>query len=301
MNYIISVDAGGTKTHSEAYTLEGEFLQEANSSYGSVIVNKDKALINIKTAIDECIQTLENSQCEGIVVGAAGAETGDALNYIKDYLKQYYKTKIIITNDAKLAMYGRLKGKNGILLISGTGSIAYGKKEHIIERCGGWGHLIDDRGSGYYIAMEAIRGIVNERDQKQGLSNLSKKILEHLDIQEIKYLIDYVYKSSKGEIASLVPVILKEAERNDKNAIKIFIDAGEKLYELIKTLNTSMALDRGNITFSGSIMKIDFVRRTVIDLIKKQIPELVLIENECSPAMGGYYIFMERRNELGYS
>lgn len=293
MDYIISVDAGGTKTHCEAYTLNGDFLKEANSSFGSVVVNKTKALSNIKTAIDECMKLLKNGECKGIVVGAAGAETGNAKKEIKNYLEEHYDTNIIVTNDAKLAMYGYLKGNDGILLISGTGSIAYGKKGSTIERCGGWGHLIGDRGSGYDISMEAIRCIVDERDRKEELSNLSNKILQYLGIKEIKYLTHFVYNSPKGEIASLVPVILKEAENDDEKAIHILIEAGKKLYQIVETLYKSMHLTGGYISFSGSIMKIDFIRKTVIDMITHELPDLKLVEYDCSPTIGGYYIFRE--------
>ncbi|GMQ60911.1 N-acetylglucosamine kinase [Vallitalea maricola] len=293
MQYIIGVDAGGTKTSCEAYSLGGKLLSSATSSFGSVVVDKKEALRNIKTGIDECMSSLTASECKGIVVGAAGAETGNALEEIKSYLIKYYDTKVIVTNDAKLAMYGYLEGKDGILLISGTGSIGYGKKGNTIERCGGWGHLIDDKGSGYYIAMEAIRRIVKERDERREFSNLSKKILKHININEIKYLIDFVYNSPKGQIASIVPVILDEAENNDKTAIDILVRAGQHLFDIIKTLCNSMNFNNDYITFSGSIMKIPLVKNTIIHRMKNELPNLKLLEKQCSPTIGGYYIFIE--------
>lgn len=293
MQYIIGVDAGGTKTSCEAYSLEGKLLSSATSSFGSVVVDKKEALRNIKTGIDECRDSLIASECKGIVVGAAGAETGNALEEIESYLSKYYDTKIIVTNDAKLAMYGYLEGKDGILLISGTGSIGYGKKGNIIERCGGWGHLIDDKGSGYHIAMEAIRCIVKERDERREFSNLSEKILKHMGIDKIKYLIDFVYNSPKGQIASIVPIILNEAEKNDKTAIDILVRAGQHLFDIIKTLYNSMNFSNGYVTFSGSIMKIPLVKNTVIHRMKNELPNLQLLEKQCSPTIGGYYIFIE--------
>ncbi|EQB89654.1 hypothetical protein M918_19625 [Clostridium sp. BL8] len=143
MSYIIGIDGGGTKTEAIAYTLEGQQLCRALTGFSNVLMDKNEAIKNIITAIDECnlkiANSLENNNCLAIYLGIAGGESEEVNSFVTRALSDKYGVKVKVVNDAVIAIAALLKGEDGILTISGTGSISYGVSQGKIKTAGGWG------------------------------------------------------------------------------------------------------------------------------------------------------------------
>jgi N-acetylglucosamine kinase-like BadF-type ATPase len=292
--YLISLDAGGTKTTAQGYRIDGTPLDSFVGDYGNVTVDFDLGMEHICQSIDGLTAKLGPNYC-GIVLGCAGIETGDRKERALRLLTERYGENVIATNDAMLGLYAALKGQDGVLIIAGTGSIGYLKKDGRLERFGGWGHLINDDGSGYTIATRAIRAITDSYDAGCPGSPLEKAVFAHLGITELRGLIDFTYRSSKGEIAALVPVIQQTALEGDETAQEIFRWAGERLANAALTLLRRFPLEPARIAVSGSVLcKSELVNRRFREVLDGQLGSYELYDDPFNPTAGGYYLWKER-------
>lgn len=290
--YVIGVDAGGTKVLVQCYSLDGDLLLEKIKPSSNLSVNFNTGTKNIIEAVTEVIAEMNNNPLS-ICIGCAGIETGDLKPRFKDCCEEVFKDiKLIITNDAMIGLYSALEGENGMLIIGGTGSIGYLKQDSSLHRFGGWGHLINDDGSGYSIASKAIRYICYGFDTNLSETPLKQAIFDYLKITKLQDLIQFVYKSDKATIASLARVVEEVALTGDLQAKKILEWAGERLAYIAISLYKTYSLKSTKIALSGGILtKCSFVKESFISTLEKNIADFEIIISEFSPAKGGYYLY----------
>lgn len=296
MKYIIGIDGGGTKTEAAAYSMNGKELASAKTGFGNVLINKEEAIDNIISAIDQCILKISNNeevnQCEYIYLGLAGSEAGDASSFITKTLVARYNVKIKVVNDAVIALASLLKGEDGILTISGTGSISYGLKKEITKSAGGWGHLLGDEGSGYFIAIEALKLITLEEDLNMEPSELTKALLKKIGVRSKKDIISFVYGSTKSDIAALVPIIVEVATNGEPTAIQILKTSGQDLADTtLKVYKGLNFLGPISVGVKGSILtKVAMVRNEFERVLKENINYVTIVNEDVSPTLGAYYL-----------
>lgn len=298
MKYILGVDGGGTKTEAIAYDLEGNILSNGISKFGNLLINTEKALENIKDAIDKCTKDLNINECIHVYLGIAGISAGNNKEKVKNYIVENFKCETTVVNDAELALSALLKGKDGFLTIAGTGSICIGQYKNERVRVGGWGHILGDEGSGYYIALESLKKIILEKDIGHERSNFTQQILGELGILDEFDIMDFVYNSDKGKISAIVPSIVKLSENNDKAAIEILKKSGAKLaimtLRAIKRMNIDETI---NIGITGSILtNIDLVKENFINVLEKEIKNFRIYDEYVSSTKGAYYEVMKKIN-----
>lgn len=307
MDYIIGVDGGGTKTEAIAYNLEGEELGRAYAGFGNLLLSFQEAYKNIEMSLIDCINRVEadyaDSKCVFIYLGLAGIEAGNVKQKLKKALQEQFKIQVEAVNDAEIALAALLKGEDGILTISGTGSISYGLHNGKMERTGGWGHLLGDEGSGYYIAIQGFKTMIMEEDLDLPYSSLTKAFMNKLGINKVSDIKEFIYSSNKGDIAAFVPIIVEQAECGDERAKEILLQAGRDLglttYSLYKKLNFNGAVAVG---IKGSILtKVQLVRKTFEQALKDNISEINIVEEDVSPAKGAFYLakrLLENNNSV---
>ena len=125
-------------------------------------------------------------------------------------------------------------------MIAGTGSIVYAVgKNHQVSRVGGWGYLLGDEGSGYYIGQEALRLITRHYDAIGVNEDLfTATIMEQLALKNPTEIITHVYEHPQPRvlIASVARVVLRLAEQNNDGAMKIIEQATHHLVQFIQTM-----------------------------------------------------------------
>ncbi|MBO1581797.1 BadF/BadG/BcrA/BcrD ATPase family protein [Bacillus sp. XF8] len=295
MSYIIGVDGGGTKTEAVAYDLNGKKISEGKAGYGNLLLNEKQAIINIIDAIEQCLVPLKKEECQYICLGLAGYGGVKNTKGIKDALYEAFNIPFTIVNDGIIAHAALLKGKDGILTISGTGSVSIGVHNGIEKLAGGWGHILGDEGSGYWIAMQVFIKMTQEEDAGLNYSDLTKLILTKLGYHSVLELKKFIYSSTKAEIASFVPIIVQQAKAGDDFSQNILKEAG---YHLAKTtLDVCKKLNFNNnvtIAIKGSVLtNISFVQTSFIEKIKQEKPEVQFILEDVSSTLGCYYLALK--------
>jgi N-acetylglucosamine kinase-like BadF-type ATPase len=291
MKYVIGVDGGGTKTEASAYDSTGKVIATAIKGFANLLNNEEIALNNIVSSIKEITDKLGTKELSGVYLGIAGSEVGENSKIISDIIKRELKIDCVVMNDAEIALKAMLKGKNGILTIAGTGSVAFGINDNVSLRCGGWGNLLGDEGSGYKISIDAIKRMIYEEENSIEKSELTKKIMEYLEINSVEEVTKFVYSSTKDEIAALTPIVARLGEAGDKIAAEILINEGRELARTVENVYRKLGFNKCSIALVGGVIKKAKVLRNAFeDYLRENIVIEEIVDEEISPTMGAYYI-----------
>lgn len=296
MKYIIGVDGGGTKTEAVAYDFQGNIIVTSVKGFANLLNNREKALNNIVDSIREIIDVLKEDELVDLYLGIAGSEVGDNAKIIKDIIKNELKTDCVLMNDAEIALKAMLRGNDGILTIAGTGSIAFGVKNNSSVRCGGWGNLLGDEGSGYKIAIDAIKRMIFEEENSLLKSELTTRIMKRLGAKSIGEVVTFVYSSTKDEIASLAEIVSILGEEGNKIAEEILVNEGVDLAKTVINVYRKLKFESCSIALVGGVIrKAKILRKSFEKYLRENIVIEDIVDDEISPTMGAYYINKAKR------
>ncbi|NSB12715.1 N-acetylglucosamine kinase [Clostridium beijerinckii] len=296
MKYIIGVDGGGTKTEAVAYDFQGNIIVTSVKGFANLLNNREKALNNIVDSIREIIDVLKEDELVDLYLGIAGSEVGDNAKIIKDTIKNELKTDCVLMNDAEIALKAMLRGNDGILTIAGTGSIAFGVKNNSSVRCGGWGNLLGDEGSGYKIAIDAIKRMIFEEENSLPKSELTTRIMKRLGAKSIGEVVTFVYSSTKDEIASLAEVVSILGEEGNKIAEEILVNEGVDLAKTVINVYRKLKFESCSIALVGGVIrKAKILRKSFEKYLRENIVIEYIVDDEISPTIGAYYINKAKR------
>lgn len=291
MKYMIGVDGGGTKTEAIAFDQTGREIAKSMNRFGNVLLDYEKAVSHIMEAINQCQQSLSKEDCVCICLGLAGVKSID-MNALKERLKTKYETNIEIYDDAVIAHAALLGGNDGILTIAGTGAICLGKKGEKYKYSGGWGHILGDEGSGYWIALQALKRMTIQYDKGAQFCNLSTTIQNQVPIHTPFDIKQLVYSSQKDQVAAIAPLVIEEARKGNNDALKIILKASEELARITVDVYKKMSFEvpisiavKGGILCSVPEIYVEFKR-----CCEKYMNEINFIQNEISSAKGAYFL-----------
>lgn len=253
-SYVIGVDAGGTKTSACAFSPEGELLAQYVKGPALFTADAQQAQANVLAAIDACRAAL-SMDCAYIAVGAAGLRGKGTAPELAALLREKYRCPAAAVDDGLLALYAKLRGEDGVLVIAGTGSVACAKAGRDCLCSGGWGMLLDDRGSGTAIALEALRRLLKRYDTGVPLLPMDEALLRRMDCASPVRIPGFVYGVNKAQIAALAPVVMEYAEAGCGEANSILTQAGEGLAAMSADAPRRLGLTAPRTAASGSILE----------------------------------------------
>lgn len=156
-----------------------------------------------------------------------------------------------------VALIGAHGQRLGVLVMAGAGSLAYGVDAGGMSAlAGGWGYLIGDEGSRYWIGRRALEAVSRAMDGRARKTGLTLSLLEALDLRQPRDLIGWLYRPEQipvHAIARLAPLVLDAAE-SDLVARRIVEAAAQELAHLVETVSNRLALDAPPIAFAGDLL-----------------------------------------------
>ncbi len=198
----------------------------------------------------------------------------------------------LLTSDAAIALAAAVRDGPGIVVIAGTGSIAFARDDHgELLRAGGWGIPFDDRGSGYELGRRAVTAALEAFDGRGPQTLLAEKICHHLGIRDITEIIS---KSlAQQQVAAIFPLVQEAVREGDLVASHLCEEAGRDLANLAVALlkragwtDRSMPVVRSGGVFSSS----DLIRRTFVRQLLRFAPLARIEMLERPPVEGALWL-----------
>ena len=260
MNFFIGIDGGGTKTVGILADETGQVhtrVEVGASNYHTVGETQTKVVLAdlVSQLLAQANVTL--AQCIGSCLGMAGlARAADQKVLGRICGEIGFHRNCILTHDAQIALVDGTGKLEGVIIISGTGSIVYGINSDGTEaRSGGWGHLLGDEGSGYAIALCGLRAIARAEDGRGAPTQLTHLMLNEIGLQQPGDVIRWVYSASKDQVSALAVVVFVAMEDGDLVARRIVQRAAHELVLATQAVIAELGSDRpSDIVLSGGIL-----------------------------------------------
>jgi N-acetylglucosamine kinase-like BadF-type ATPase len=206
----------------------------------------------------------------------------------------------LVVNDWRTAVAGAFVDQPGVTLIAGTGCVAAAQSSRGRKavRVGGWGHIVDDRGSAYDIGRDALYAAMRAYDGRGPKTSILGLIMEKLEVDEPQGIIARVYAGhmSVSTIASLSVLVSRAAGRGDEVARDILIEKGEILGELAVSAASKLGMldDAFGVTLNGGVFRAGPVLTGPMEeTIHEAAPSARIVEPRL-PSHGGAVVLMMR-------
>lgn len=240
MTYFIGVDGGASKTAALVVDEHGKTLGSGLAGASNHLrVGIEEATRNVEHAVNKAlveagiaIRDVEYAYC-----GIAGADHPVHRQKVVDALRVFFpRGNFVVDTDARVALTGAVGFGAGIVIISGTGSVAFGRNAAGDEaRSGGWGPTLGDEGSGYWIAREGLSAIVRAFDGRGLRTKMTDLLCDTYDMCEPSELPRFVYAATThvDDIARYGKLVIDAAKAGDDVARDILARGGSELAECV--------------------------------------------------------------------
>ncbi|MDP9324296.1 MAG: hypothetical protein M3P13_11730 [Acidobacteriota bacterium] len=233
MLHVLGIDAGGTKTVCLLADDQGQVIAESRRGGANLqAVGELEVEKVLHEVMDEAIGNRAIVPA-AICLGIAGVDRPDDSAVVDGIMRRIgYKARVVVVNDALVALEAGAPGQAGVVVISGTGSISYGRDGRgQAARSGGWGYVLGDEGSGYWIGRAALRAVLRETDRRGPATLLSGMLLKHFGVPQAQGLIHEVYNTNlkPAAIGALAQCVQAAFSQGDQVAIGILRGAADEL------------------------------------------------------------------------
>lgn len=276
----LGIDGGGSKTRALVMSGDGTLLGVGTKgSSNCQIVGVEGALNALRSVIAvacDAAGLAQNTTFDAACFGLAGVDSaGRRADFESWALREGLARRCAVVNDSEIVLAGGTPTGWGVALISGTGSICYGvAPDGRNARAGGWGYLLGDEGSGYQIALQALRLATQTADGRAEAHELLNAVLAQLGLAAPIELIAACYRPevTPAEIARLAQLVLALANAGNRDAAGIVDLAALELARLLTAVARTLELHRPPVALGGGLFVTDpqlwhrIARQVAIDL-----------------------------------
>jgi N-acetylglucosamine kinase-like BadF-type ATPase len=231
--HVIGIDAGGTKTVCQLADADARIIAEARGGGANLQAVGELEVEKVLYRVMEEAIGGRAIVPDAICLGIAGVDRPGDAAVVRAIMRRIgYQARVLVVNDALVALEAGAPRQPGVVIISGTGSIAYGRNSrHEAARAGGRGYVLGDEGSGYWIGRAALRAVLREADQRGQRTLLTPLLLKHFDIANAQGLLHEVYYSNlvPSAIGALSQCVEAAFREGDAAAIGILRAAADEL------------------------------------------------------------------------
>lgn len=282
--FVIGIDGGGSKTLA--------WLAQATFSFGAAplgvgeagpsnpqSVGWEAALENMGRAVDAAFLAAgySPSKIAAACVAMAGSDRENARSRLNEWSsgRQLAERFLPVHDAAPLLAAGTPNGF-GVAIISGTGSLAFGRSESgKTARSGGWGYLFGDEGSGYAVAIAGLRAVASADDGRTAATLLTDRFLQELAIASPAAMVQAVYARQEDRtwLSSLSQIVVHAANDGDVVAQNILEEAADALAEQVTAVTRTLELDTKKYPLAiggGLLVQAALLRERLINRLRQR-------------------------------
>ncbi len=234
MAYFLGIDGGGSKTACAVGDDSSCFEIVETGASNITRVGEDVARANLHEGIRAACAAanIDPSQIERVCIGVAGAGREEIAEAVRKMAAELISGEIEVVGDMEIALAAAFGSEPGVIVIAGTGSIAYGRDARgKTQRAGGWGFAISDEGSAHWIGRAAVAGVLRQVDETgNAVTILSRELTKPWGMDSVPHLASAA--NAQGNFAELLPAVLIAAESGDVVANQVLSQAAAELARL---------------------------------------------------------------------
>lgn len=248
--HVLGIDAGGTKTVCLLADAEGRVLSEARGGGANLQASGELEVEKVLHAVMETALGDHDVQPAAICLGIAGVDRESDAAAVRGIMRRIgFKARTLVVNDALIALVAGAGEQPSVVIVAGTGSIAYGRDATArAARSGGWGYVLGDEGGGFWIGRAALNAVVRQYDGRGPRTRLTEMVLAAMHLDTPTDLIHAVYGGGlhRYAIAGIASVVQEAADAGDAVAADIVSRAGMELAAAATSVITRLEM-RGEL------------------------------------------------------
>ena len=292
---VIGIDGGGSKTRAMVADEHGGMIGDVVGPGSAVRPGEAEASAAViadvvRDALASCEMTHVVPRVLCVGVAGVGRETERQALW-QALMEREVAEEIVIHSDFSVALDDAFGDGPGVLLISGTGAVAFGRgPTGLTARCGGWGPVFGDEGGGAWIGRRALSVVSAASDGREPETALTGAILTAAQVNEVSELIAWAAQATPGTLASLAPVVMSVADSGDLRANAIVSLAVEELSLHIRALARQLFVDeRAAVPVAltgGMLRRGTTLRKRLEHRLRSAVPGAHVSAEEVVPVRG---------------
>ena len=257
--HVLGIDAGGTKTVCLLADERGQVLSDARAGGANLQAAGELEVEKVLHAVMEEAIGERDLKPDAICLGIAGVDRESDAAAVRAIMRRIgLKARTLVVNDALIALVAGAGEQPGVVIVAGTGSIAYGRDAaNRAARAGGWGYILGDEGGGFWIGRAALHAVVREYDGRGPTTLLTGLVLADMQLASPTELIHAVYAGGlhRNAIAGVAAVVQRAADAGDAVAADIIRRASVELSVAAASVITRLAMrgDQFPILLAGGV------------------------------------------------
>ncbi len=302
---VVAADSGATLTRVCVADVEGKILGRRVSGPGNAFaIGWGSAANNLADGLTCALgdSGLSPAKIAATVVGSASVDVnGEGSRQILTAIRRVLpQGRARALGDMQIALEGALGGRAGGVIVSGTGSVAFGRDDNGTSvKVGGWGAVMGDEGSAQWIARKALAAAAHAVDGTGPRTQLVSLFTRHFRLRSFHAIIGPVYRDiSPRSLGSLAPLVVRAARGGDRVARSVLQKAGEALAEQGAAAIRKLPHGATYVSYQGSVLDpggtiLNPLRRT----LKRLEPEVKFV-SPLLPPIGGSWLLALRMLDL---
>lgn len=295
--FALGVDGGGTKTLAAITDAHGRVLGEGRSgTTNHDDVSEEVVAENLENAVRQARERAGVEEAFGAAfLGLAGIVSERDHERVRTIVSRTSLAEAAwtgIDHDIRIALAGGLAGRPGVVVIAGTGSACYGRlADGSSWQSGGWGHLLADEGSGYWLGLNGMKAALRMHDGRTPRTGLEERLLAVLELdtpEEIMHRV-YVESMTRSAIAALAPEILRLAREGDDACRALVTEGARELVRCVQAVagRLGAAGEPLEVTYTGGVLESPSpLLASFAGQLAAALPGARVVEPELPPVLG---------------
>lgn len=310
---MLGIDGGGSKTVCYLADADGAIIGTGRGGGANLQAQGELEVEKVLHGVIEQAIGERSIHPDAACLGVAGADREDDYRVLRDVMRRLGFRRTLIVNDALIALVAGVGDAPGVVLIAGTGSIAYGlRADGLAARSGGWGSVLGDEGSGYWIGRHALAAVMREADGRGAKTQLTTLLLEHFGLAEPSGLVREIYEQraragparfQRQTIAALAPTIARAHADGDVVASEILSQAAEELTRAAASVIERLGMRGSNfptVLAGGLFSAVPWLADEVTGRLGEVAPRTTVVRLGDEPARGAVHL-ARRDLQEGYT
>jgi glucosamine kinase len=234
---LLGIDGGGSRCRARLCTISGAVLSEGTAGSANVRLGAEQSFASVHEAAVQCMGSagLSSRDFDRVVACLALAGTSEPNQLEAARAREHPYRRAVFVSDAEAACIGAHGGRNGGVIVIGTGSIGWAELNGRQYRIGGWGWPISDEGSGAWLGCEALRRTLWAYDGRIAWTLLLRSLFARFR-SDPHAVVAWMTNALPKDFASFAPEIIEHGCANDPVAVELLRLAGGHIDALARVL-----------------------------------------------------------------